>query len=659
VIYEINGRRIEVERPLTDDEIETIAADMQGLYGGMNPDVPTTENLTAPDAPFPEEPQTMSFGETAVESLPAITGGAAGMAGFAAGGPTLAVPMAGAGGVVGQMAQDIIKGEAFDPYEIISQGLMQASFEAGGTLVVNAAGKIIRYTPEMLRRMGLSTNAPAEEVAAQALRMAPEAGTAESRLSTQQLLQEGVPSPREGEQITGTLSRSQTGTASAFTRVLESLGEIGIFGQATFRQNDENIETILQTRMDEVLQGLAPTVRTTSEIGEAYVDTVNQANRALTDGYGQALAGIQQDFRRGMIDTRALKAKISGIIKQSRRASESGKFSTLEPETLTELERVLDLPDSIAGDALLETLKVISQKSAGMLERGAQGYNSVASGQLTDFVVNDIKPFINEQLRKINPESFVKYEAINSNYSTSKNLLSPALLKSAASRGKKEDFSGVGALLTETNNPEIVKKAYAALGEAKRVNKDLNVADAMDALRQGYLLRLVGGSTRDPKQLVNAARSLKRNPKQLEVFKEVLGVSAPGVQRLLNAAFDVADKPQVGVLGLMLRGQESKGIQLLASGAIGSGGSATDVALAAGVLAAPKLFAKFALNPTAVDKLLKLDKASRNMAPKLIMSNLTRIANEAGIDLQKEMEDELRRTFESQEMASQVQAVTQ
>lgn len=660
--YEIHGRQVNVDRELTDEEIEAIAADIQSLYGTRNPDVPTPDNLEPDQPPYPEMPQeTMGFAETAVESIPALTAGGAGMAGFAVGGPALAVPAAGVGGATGQVIQDIIRGESTDPMEVLSQGLTQASFEAGGTLVVNLAGKILRYTPDMLRAMGISQGVDAQTAAKMALQAAPTAGTRPSLVETQRILQEGVPGDQPGQQVTGTLTRTQTGEASAISNLLESLGELGIFGSGVFRQNDENIERILQDRLDKVLLGLSGQARTTSEIGEAYVDTINTANRVLTEGYGAQLSVIQQEFKTGLIDTRALKAKVEGMIKASKRASESGKFSTLEDATLDELKRLADLPDSVSGDALLETFKVISQKSATMLEKGTQGYNSTAAGQLTDFIVTDLKPYVYGQLKKINPKAFDEYEVLNANYSSSKKLLTPALLKSVAQKGDKADFHGVGAALTETNNTDMVNAAFNALSQAKKVNKDLNVAEAMEGLRQGYLIKLVGGPSRDVAQIVQAAKSLKKYEAKQQVFNKVLGVSAPGVQKLLNAAYDASVKPRTGILGLMLRGMEagaistlSKGGQLAFSGYVGSGGGIGDVAMAMGFLGMPRVFAKFATNPKAVDKLLQLDKASSKMAPKLIMSNLIRIANEADINLEKEMEDELNRLYAGQRTAEMV-----
>ena len=209
--YVINNRTIETTRSLTEAEIDSIAEDMQGVYGSANPDMPETGEQVTTDAPYPEMPQeTMSFADTAIESIPAITGGLAGMAGMAVGGPVLAVPAAFSGGVAGEMAQNIIQGDAFDATNIFSEGLTQAAFEGGGTLVVNLAGKILRYTPAMLKAAGLSQGVDPVEAAKHMMKQAPAAGTPESRIATQQILQEGAKGPGLNQQTTATLSRGQT-----------------------------------------------------------------------------------------------------------------------------------------------------------------------------------------------------------------------------------------------------------------------------------------------------------------------------------------------------------------------------------------------------------------------------------------------------------------
>ena len=657
--YEINGRIIETEGPLTEEQIDAIASDMRTLYGSVDPDVPTTENLTTPPAPFPDAGQP-TFGEQVVQELPTITGGGLGMVGMATGGPPLAMGMAGAGGVAGGMLRDILQGKPFDPTNLVSEGLMQAAFEGGGSLAVDVGGKVVRYAPDVLKAFNITQGADPMQAASQLMRSgAPTAGTIESKRSTQEILQAGVPSAIPGQQVTASLSRGQTGQAGPMARLFESLGEIGLLGQGVFQRNAEQIDTILQTNLNKVLEGFSGRVRSTSEIGEAFIDTINTAKRALSDNYGTELTNIQQAFRTGYVDTSSLKARVQGLLKSAARASDTGKPTLFEEATVNEMRTILDLPDNVSGDALMGVLKRLSGRSSALLEKGTTGYNSVASAEITDFLTNTFRPFVDKQLKNIDPEAFNRYQTLNSNYANSTAALTPSLLKTAAKRGQQENFSGVGALLVETNNPEYVKKAFKALQEAKKVNKDLNVLESMEALRQGYLLKLIGGESRDLGQLVKAAERLKANPKQQEVFDEVLGASAPGVQKLLNAAFDASQGDSVGALSLMLRGQESQSLRTIVqaggAGFVGAGGTFTDLALAAAVLGTPRLFAKMALKPSAVNKLLQLDKASRNMKPKMIASNLGRLANEAGIDLEKEIESYLRQLTEGQQAAQQVQ----
>lgn len=658
--YEINGRIIETEGPLTDEQIDAIAEDMRTLYGSIDPDVPTTENLTTPAPPYPEMPE-QTLGQQAVQELPTIVGGTAGIAGMAVGGPPAAMGFAGAGGVAGGMLRDIIQGKPFDPTNLISEGLMQAAFEGGGTLAVNVGGQIIRYAPDVVKAFNISQGANPAEAAAQLMRSgAPTAGTIESRRSTQEILQTGVIG-ESGEQVTASLSRGQTGQAGPVARLVESLGAIGLLGQGVFQRNAEQIDTILQTNLNKILEGYSGRVRTTSEIGEVFIDTVNTAKRALSDNYGTELTNLQQEFRSGYVNTASLKARVSGLLKQASRASETGRPTLLEDATVAEMRGILDLPDQVSGDALLGVLKRLSGRSSALLEKGTTGYNSVASAEITDFLSKTFRPFVEQQLKDINGDAFSRYQALNKNYSEATSRLTPALLKSAAKRGQQENFSGVGALLVETNNPEYAKKAFEALKEAKRVNPELNVIEAVDALRQGYLLKLFGGESRDLKQMVSAAKRLKDNPKAQEMFDEVLGASGPGVQKLLNAAYDASQGESVGALSLLLRGQESQSLRTIVqaggAGFVGAGGTFTDLTLAAAVLGTPRLFAQLALKPSAVNKLLQLNKASRNMKPQLIASNLIRIADSAGIDLQKEIEKELRKYTEAEASAQQIQQV--
>ena len=661
VVYEIRGQRIEVPQALTDAEIEAIDKDLSLLYPAA-PDVPTPENIEAATTAPPFGPQEPTLGQQATEQLPAIGGGLGGMLGFSVGGPTGAIIGAGTGGGTGATIRDIIQDAPFDPMNLIQEGLLQATYEAGGALVVNIGGKIAKYAPDTLRAFGIAQGTDPKIAIAKLMQArAPQAGTPESKQITQQILQEGTPAGNNV--VTATLTAGQTGEAGFVRRLTESLGQIGILGSTLFKQNEENVETILNQRLNVILDGIDRRIRGTSEIGEVYFDTINSAKQALTSNYGNQLTGIQAKFRNGTVDTTLLKERAEELLEEAQRASESGRATLIEAPTLQTLRDILDLPDSITGDALLEFQKKQSQKASSMLERGTAGYNTVASAEVTDLVANTIRPFTDGQLNRINPEAFSKLSTLNSNYKLANERLTPAMLKVAAQRGDKGNFTAVGQILVEGRNPDMARAAFDAILEAKRINPKLNVLEATEGLRQGYLQSFIGGPNRDIGHLVKAAQKLREGGRELEMFNTVLGKSADGIKKLLNAASDASEPTQVGFLSLMLRGREATAlanvVQVGGAGYLGAEGGTGDLALAAAVLGGPRIFAKLALNPKSVNKLLQLNKASRNMKPQAIYSNLVRIAGEAGIDLEREKARKYREYRESASMAQAVGEVTE
>jgi hypothetical protein len=151
--YRIAGKTVRTAEPLTEAQIEEIAADIQGTAQpsaqmapqapqqavaprmGVNPDVPTQANL-APftGAPDPRAPLGQRIKETAISTLPEFGATAGGVVGFALGGPPGAVAGAGLGGSAGAVLEDIVRKEASDFKDILIEGGTQAAFEAGRRL---------------------------------------------------------------------------------------------------------------------------------------------------------------------------------------------------------------------------------------------------------------------------------------------------------------------------------------------------------------------------------------------------------------------------------------------------------------------------------------------------------------------------------------------
>lgn len=642
--YKIAGKTIQTDVDLTDAQIEEIANNISGTSGttpisqaaksGVDPDVPTPENIAQAmkDRPTQQKPSlTERIVETAKSTLPEFGATGGGIAGFALGGPVGGVIGAGLGGMFGTVSEDLVRQEASEFKDILQEGATQAAFEASGGLVARIGGRLVEYTPDVLRSFGIQFGGdPAEALRVLTTNNAPSvsrAGTPESIQSTQQLLSERG----------GTLSKVQTGLAGVGSRFMENIGRIGLTGSGRFDAIQKNNEQIISDSLTEVVEGVSGRLRDPSEIGELFVDTVNAGKRQLSAQYRDGLNSVQNAFGNNVVDTRAIKAKTNKVLEENRQIFEEGRGSLLEPETITQLERIVQLSDKVPAKDLIEFLKTVNQRSSALLDPAGQGYNSVASAQVEDFLTNNFRPFVDSQLEKIDADAFARYQNINKSYSASKNALSPELLKAVARKGKREDFVGVGQALFGTTNPESVKKAFKALEEAKKVNPDLNTFEAMDALRQGYLSRLIGGADREFSNIVKVERQLNNNVTMNSMFETVLGTSAPSVRRLVNAAADVSDVPSEGFLGLLLRGKEAQ--SLTALGTLYAGESVAGLAGVGGALAllsSPAIFARISTNPKAVNKLINLNKASRKMAPQVLSANLIRFGNEFGVDIEGE-----------------------
>jgi hypothetical protein len=420
---------------------------------------------------------------------------------------------------------------------------------------------------------------------------------------------------------------------------MENIGRIGLTGSGRFDLVEKKNQQIIQDALNDVVEGVSGRVRDPSEIGELFIDTLNAGRRSLSGQYGAGLDAVKNGFGQAPVNVRAIKTRAQQELDKAASIFDESEASLLEPETQRILQDIVKLSDSVPANQMLDFLKVTNQRSAKLLDPTAPGYNSIASAQVEEFLENNFRPFVAGQLERINPKAFETYSSLNRSYSQSKNALSPELLKAVARKGKREDFVGVGQALFGTSNKESVKKAFAALAEAKRLNPELNTLEATDALRQGYLTQLIGGQNREFANIVKAERQLNNNANMQSMFNEVLGVSATPVRKLINAATDVSDKPSEGFLGLLLRGKEAQ--SLTALGTLYAGENLAGLAGIGGALAllsTPAVFARISTNPKAVTKLLNINKASKSMAPQALSSALIRFGNEFGIDIEGQAE---------------------
>lgn len=622
------------EVPQTTDQVSQPAAAAQisdterrpGGPMGMVSDIqrPVKQKQTSVQMESAVSPTFLETAEaSAVDLLPELGATGFGIVGTAVGGPILGIPMAGLGGMFGDVLQNLIQGESTKVDEMVKEGLLQAAFEAGGGVIAKVGGQVLRITPEALRLAGITTD-NATQALQQMLKSRPDlvqAGSLESLQATQKLLTEGG----------GTLSKTQSGQAGPLATFGEKLARIGITGEGSFVKIQEKNDKIIIDAFDDLVQGTLGRTRDPSEIGVIFTEAIDSGRSALSAQYGKRLDEISQQFGGSPVSTQTLKNAVDDKI-----AKGTVDFDSIDPAVRKFYEMVKELPDNMQANRAVDLIKFAHQRLNEMLNPAGQGYNTVAAAELTSFIDEILKPQLRNGLAKVNPKAFKEYDDLNKFYSQSKEALSPKLLEAVARKGEAKDFAAVGQTLFGTTKLETVDAAFRALQKAKRLNPDLNILEAGDALRQGYLTKFFGSEGRSINQLRTMTKRIEENTNQKELFNRVLGVSAPGTKKLLNAALDSAGTPGEGVLTLSFRGRELGALtDILGGGAILTG----DVIGIAGgltLLSTPAVLAKISLNPKAVNKLININKASRSMTPQVLSTALIRFGNEFGIPIEEE-----------------------
>jgi predicted RNA-binding protein YlqC (UPF0109 family) len=622
------------EVPQTTDQVSQPAAAAQisdatqrpGGPMGMVSDIqrPVKQKQTNVQMESAVSPTFLETAEaSAVDLLPELGATGFGIVGTAVGGPILGIPMAGLGGMFGDVLQNLIQGESTKVDEMVKEGLLQAAFEAGGGVIAKVGGQGLRIAPEALRLAGITTD-NATQALQQMLKSRPDlvqAGSLESLQATQKLLTEGG----------GTLSKTQSGQAGPLATFGEKLARIGITGEGSFVKIQEKNDKIIIDAFDDLVQGTLGRTRDPSEIGVIFTEAIDSGRSALSAQYGKRLDEISQQFGGSPVSTQTLKNAVDDKI-----AKGTVDFDSIDPAVRKFYEMVKELPDNMQANRAIDLIKFANQRLNEMLNPAGQGYNTVAAAELTSFIDEILKPQLRNGLAKVNPKAFKEYDDLNKFYSQSKEALSPKLLEAVARKGEAKDFAAVGQTLFGTTKLETVDAAFRALQKAKRLNPDLNILEAGDALRQGYLTKFFGSEGRSINQLRTMAKRIEENTNQKELFNRVLGVSAPRTKKLLNAALDSAGTPGEGVLTLSFRGRELGALtDILGGGAILTG----DVIGIAGgltLLSTPAVLAKISLNPKAVNKLININKASRSMTPQVLSTALIRFGNEFGIPIEEE-----------------------
>ena len=596
----------------------------------------------------------------------------AGMAGAVAGAqmaaPTLNPWLIGAaavgGGALGtfggSLASDALSGEDLQYVEAVEKAAIGIGLDIG-TL---GAARLLKGGYVMAKKaLGHTPDETAEMILKQA-REGMEAGSRESLQATQNIL--------TGRNAS--LSRSQTGQASALEVIAEKLGQSGILSEKASLAEVANVNTAIRESLDEIVNKVPMRGEASPrEIGEAMYDTINAGRLALSDAYGDSLGVIKESLSNKVVNTSPIKTKLNAYLKANRLNSSeiqtvapigttpysylnkaktnvvSKSESSLDPVTTKfineKMTGLLALPNMKATD-VLEVDRLLSAEIRKFGDVNSGMYNTIAQRELGD-VVDILKDSFINTIKQADPKAASAYGVLKTNYKTARENLLPAITKNVIKKAGIEDYEALGNMLTTQSNTSKVREfmksideAYKQIGKVDGLPSEIpyaSAAEAKEIIKQGYLKNIFDGLSSesfDISKYKNLAAKYSR-PANADMLKAITGSDYPRVKQLMNAMSEASRNPDGNLGTLFLRGKEYGSLAGVVQGATGAAGMAAGgvigavVSLAA-VLTAPVFLAKAAFNPKVVNKLLAFDKAtfktdsSREKAMTVIIDDLMR-----------------------------------
>jgi len=553
----------------------------------------------------------------------------------------------------GSLASDVITDkEELDFNSAVDKALMSIGFDIatlGAWRVAKpafvAAKKALGFTPKEI----------AEQITA-IPKQGLEAGSPESLQATQQILQEGGAS----------LTRFQTGQASALEVFAEKLGEAGLGSGKIALGNADKVNKATQAALNDITaSSVIRTGASPKELGESVLDVVTAGRMALSDAYGDGLDAIKTSVSNKKVNTTPVKNSLLRFLNQNKVVTKgtkrvldeetgqivekqiSKRVSTLDKDAQSfinsQLRGILELP-TMSGNHLLDVDKKLTQEMKKFGDIKSPNYNSTASQQLGE-LQNLIKTAMGDVLGTVDSKAAESYSTLKQQYSEGMQGLLPEINKNVIRNAEKGNYDVLGKLLTtQTNVSKIqnmlnsVDNAYRELAKTEKLPAEIPYASAKEAkkaIRQSFIKNLVpdvNSADFDISSYADLAARFSKPAEQARL-KVIMGEDYGRVRQLFNVMAEASKKPEGNLGTLFLRNKEYQSLtSVLQTGALGAAGLFTTGPVAAGtalaVIGTPMFMAKASSNPKAVNRLLAFNKAkfksdeAREKAALLIVSDV-------------------------------------
>lgn len=480
----------------------------------------------------------------------------------------------------------------------------------------------------------------------------------------------------------GGLTVSQTGKAGVARTFLEQIANIGTFSSSMMAKRiEENID-IFRQGFRAMMDGIDPSLaRTSSDLGEAIVGTIEAGEKIVKSYYGAGMDALIEKAGGMKVDTTLISKAIDDIFKNAKtdievfltegaqkvlgeRASVlAGASIIIDPATKNPFRyaKIADLDSIIKYQQSLTKRIEAKRPSITNINSDEVAYRELSAAE------KKIKDAISATIARLGDSGkdlASEYKALNKFYGESINALYPESIgNNIIQAGNREAYSSLGNIISNAGDigkiRGIMKSIDTAFAAAKKagveISGEINTPErAKGLLRQSFLLnKLTDVSTHglDIKRLERIASDLK-NDSVKQKYVAILGESYPQFKTFIDGAVLSSKKPGTGLFSLSIRGREvGAAVQAASFGQTLFGATAGAAASAAGlgvagatlaplsIFAIPVVAAKVALNREATQRLLGLNKivsANPSIGVEVVGAQVAKILNALSED---DMED--------------------
>ena len=540
----------------------------------------------------------------------------------------------------GELAEDALQGEDLDYANATFEGAMSAGIDVA-TLGTFKFAKPIYFASK--RALGFTPNQVSTDLVSMSSVTAGSqiAGSAASLKATQEML----------ETTGGTLTPSQVG-GDGILAFYENMGRNGILSSKSFNENAAKANQSVSNAINDLAARSEAGTLLRDDLGKAVNDVILEGQKALRQQYTNGLNAILPKLDNVGIDVTPIYKNLGNMLEANKNMLSGTSLEKSAYTLISDLQKDLsaglpkiedifkDMPTSVpsnlvdkAGNPFTRTLmkstktgektvpnpipakdlllwqKKVNDTITKMVylnNRNEGGIGKAHIAQLSSV----LKKSIDVAVIKASPEVAEAYSKVKKLFRENIDEVKPNSIKGLLQSASKESYDALGKVLLNTGSLDLskFKRTWGAIKyslnniEPKKM-KELGFTgkeDALKTIRASYVRNIfpdVNSSSFDIKSYAN--KMIKMSPEEVKQAKVVMGESYPQFHRIRNAIIDASKKQKNDVGLLSLRAKELAAITALGSTGYFMGGDAGGtVALGGiGILFAPKVMARIALNP--------------------------------------------------------------